>query len=122
MTNALLNTLVMGGFLVCAALAFVSFLAWRHAVLHGRIGPLAASLGYASCVAAMPPAVWLVERACLMSFRSTNQSFWAHVGDIAQGFTLLAALWTSWGVGALVACLAAWRFIVISRRFGAAPA
>ena len=122
MTNALLNTLVIVGFVACAALSFVAFLAWRQAVSRGSIGPLAASLGFASCVAVVPPAVWLVERACLMSFRSASQSFWAHVGDIAQGFTLLAALWASWGVGALVACLAAWRFIVISRRSGAAPA
>lgn len=118
MTNALLNTLVTVGFLAFGTLAFVAFLVWRRAVWRGLIGPLTASLGYASCVAAMPPAVWYVERACLMSFRNASQSFWAHMGDIAQGFALLAALWTSWGVGALVTCLAAWRFVVINRRLG----
>jgi hypothetical protein len=56
-----------------------------------------------------------------MSFRDASQSFWPHMHDIAQGFALLAALWTSWGVGALVACLASWRFVVINRRFATAP-
>ena len=121
MTNALLSTLVMVGFLVFATLAFVAFLVWRRAVWRGLIGPLTASLGYASCVAVIPPAVWFDERACLMSFRNASQSFWAHMGDIAQGFALLAALWTSWGVGALVTCLAAWRFVEISRRLATAP-
>ncbi|MDM0009400.1 hypothetical protein QTI51_31830 [Variovorax sp. J22G73] len=117
MTNALLNALMMAGFLAFALLAFallafallafVLFLVWRRAVGRGPVGPLSANLGYASCVAVIPPAVWCAERACLMSFRDASQSFWAHMDDIAHGFALLAALWTSWGVGALVACLAA---------------
>jgi hypothetical protein len=57
MTNALLNGLMMAGFLAFALLAFVLFLVWRRAVGRGLVGPLSASLGYASCVAVIPPAV-----------------------------------------------------------------
>ena len=54
----LLNGLLLLGFVTCAALALAAFFAWRRPVAQGRIGALEAGLGYALCVAVVPPAVW----------------------------------------------------------------
>ena len=116
----LLNGLLLLGFVTCALLALVAFFAWQRPVLQGRIGPLEASLGYALCVAAVPPAVWWCVGAYLQRLQGLSgnaPSFWTHLADIGVAFIVFACLWVSWAVAFALACLAAWRFSVCARRW-----
>lgn len=112
----LLNGLLLLGFVTCAALALGAFFAWQRPVSRGRIGPLEASLGYALCVAAVPPAVWWCVGACLQGLPGDAPSFWTHLADIGVTFIVFACLWISWAVAFVCACLAGWRFTVRARR------
>lgn len=116
----LLNGLLLLGFVTCAALALGAFFAWQRPVSQGRIGPLEASLGYALCVAAVPPAVWWCVDAYLQrlpSLHGDTPSFWTHLADIGVTFIVFACLWVSWAVAFALACLAGWRFTVCARRW-----
>lgn len=115
----LLNGLLLLGFVTCAALALGAFFAWQRPVSQGRIGPLEASLGYALCVAAVPPAVWWCVGAWLQGLPGDAPSFWTHLADIGVTFIVFACLWLSWAVAFVLACLAGWRFTVCARRWRA---
>lgn len=99
------------------ALSVVLFQVGHRAVAQGRVGPLAASLVYGLCVAALPWGVWWGVHAVAESYLvGESSSFWRPVWQIGLAFLMYAYLCVSWGLSVVAACLAAWRFSVCAKR------
>jgi hypothetical protein len=98
-------------------LSFVLYQVVHRAVAQGRMGPLAASLAYGLCVAALPLAVWWgVHALAEFYIVGEGRSFLKSVLQIGLAFLMYAYLCISWGLSFVAACLAAWRFSVCAKR------
>jgi hypothetical protein len=98
-------------------LSVVLFQIGHRAVAQRRVGPLAASLVYGLCVAALPLAVWWgVHALAALYIVGEGTSFWKSVLQIGLAFIMYAYLCISWAVSFVAACLAAWRFTVCAKR------
>ncbi|KIQ24244.1 hypothetical protein RT97_25125 [Variovorax paradoxus] len=98
-------------------LSFVLYQVVHRAVAQGRMGPLAASLAYGLCVAALPLAVWWgVHALAEFYIVGEGRSFLKSVLQIGLAFLMYAYLCISWGLSFVAACLAAWRFSGCAKR------
>lgn len=109
--------LILGlGLLALVLLDLALFFLVRWAVLREHLGPLAASLVYGLCLAALPYFVWWGLGTHVLFGQDTT--FLARVVDIGLAFILYTCLWLSWGVSLIAGGLASWRFFVGARRIG----
>jgi hypothetical protein len=98
-------------------LSAVLFLIVQSAVARRRIGPMAATLFYGLCVAALPlPVWWGVIALAEFYMVGDDTSIWASILRVGLAFLMYAYLGVSWALSLVAAGLAAWRFEVCARR------